>query len=154
MNNIEVAQRLKTEVNIVGGAREMGQELLKRLPLINNEFSSAEVLNRLGRFAEWIRERTSLEERARLFVLLENTIKEDVLHIQFHLAAKGDKFKRIILDLIFSGNETRFTAYENKLYVAVPPKGRQEETASPTIVREFFGFLKEALEANPAQAIS
>lgn len=155
MTKIEAGERLETGTNsLVAGARELGQELLKRLPLRNNEFSPAVVLDRFGKFAEWIRERTSLEEHARLFVLLESTIKEEVFHIQLHLGAKGDKFKRIIFGLRFCGDETRFTAYENHLYVAVPPKERREETASPTVLQAFSEFLKEALEANPAQATS
>lgn len=155
MANIEARQGLGTETNsLIVGVRELGQELLKRVPLRNNEFSPDLVIDHLGRFAEWIREQTSLEERARLFVLLENTIKEEVLHIQFHLAAKGDKFKRIILDLMFCADETKFAAYEKHSYVVVPPRSRQEETASPTILQEFSRLLKEALEANPAQATS
>lgn len=155
MTDIETEQRPETEVSrLVARARELGQELLERLPLRNNEFSPALVIDHLEKFAEWIRERTSLDEHARLFVLLENTIKEEVLHIQFHLAAKGDKFGRIILDLMFCADETRFAAYEKHSYVVVPPKNRQEETASPTILQEFSRFLKEALEANPAPATS
>lgn len=148
MTNIEARPELEIGTTPITGPRELGQELLKRLPLRNNEFSPALVIEHLGRFAEWIREQTSLEEHARLFVLLENTIKEEVLHVQFHLAAKGDKFKRIILDLMFCEDETKFAAYEKHLYVVVPPRSRQEEVASPTILQEFSRFLKEAIEAN------
>lgn len=153
MANIEGSgQRLETGTNsLVAGARELGQELLKRLPLKNNEFSSAVVLNRLGKFAECIRERASLEEHAELFVLLGNTLREEVFQIQLHLKTKGDKFKRIILGLELSGGETKFTVYEKNSYVAVPPKKRQEETAPPTILQAFLEFLKEALEANPVK---
>lgn len=149
MSKVETQQRLEA-----GRVKELGRELWRRLPLKNNTFPSGLVLDRFSQFVDWIpRTRASLlEEHAKLLVLVENTLREEVLHIQLQLSVRGDMFKKIIFDLIFSGNEPRFTAYRNNSYVVAPPRERQEETASLPIIEAFSRFLKEALEVNSGTA--
>lgn len=149
MSRAEIQQRLEA-----GRVEKLGRELWKRLPLKNNTFPSGLVLDRFSQFVNWVpRTRASLlEEHAKLLVLVENTLKEEILHIQLQLSIRGDIFKKIIFDLIFSGNEPRFIAYENNSYVVAPPRERQEETASLPILKAFSQFLKKALEANSSPA--
>lgn len=130
--------------------RTRAMELFNRRPLRDNNLPTALVVEQLGRFADWIpRTRASLlEEHAKLLVLVENRLREEVLHVQLQLGIKGDRFKKIILDLIFSEREPVFTAYEDNSYVVAPPRERQEGTASLPIIEAFSRFLKEALGVN------
>lgn len=130
--------------------RTRAMELFDRRPLRDNNLPTALVIEQLGKFADWIpRTRASLlEEHAKLLILVENRLREEVLHVQLQLGIKGGGFKKIVLDLIFSERELLFTAYEDNSYVVAPPRERREETASLPIIEVFSRFLKEALRVN------
>lgn len=136
--------------------RTRARELFGLLPLQNNNLPTSFVIEQLGRFADRIpRTRASLlEEHARLLVLVENRLREEVLHVQVQLGMRGSRLKKIILDLVFSEREPVFTAYEDDSYVVSPPRERREETASLSIIKAFSRFLKEVLGANSGPAIT
>lgn len=142
--------------NLIIDIRNRATELFGRLPPPDNNLPTALVIEQLGRFVDWIprMHASLLEEHAKMLVLVENRLREEVLHIQLQLGIRGDRFKKIILDLVFSEREPVFTAYEDNSYVVAPPRERQKGTASLPIIEAFSRFLTEAFRVNSGPVIT